>query len=68
VIGDFAVTHTHDIDGLELNLAARRRHAKEFSLVGPVIGFVRRHTVAIGKLPMNLGVKVGKRRARASDN
>ena len=44
------------------NLAARRRHAKEFSSVRPVIGFVRRHAVAIGKLPMDVGVKVGKRR------
>ena len=61
MIGDFAVTHTHDVDGLELNLAARRRHAKEFSPVCPVIGFVGRHTISIGSLPMDVGVKVGKR-------
>src|SRR5918999_6474004 len=60
VLDDFAVTHAHDIDGLELDLATRRRHAKEFSPVHPVIGFVRRHPVAIGKRPMNVGVKVGK--------
>ena len=61
VLGDLAVAHAHDIDGLELNFAAGRRHAQEFSPVRPVIGFVRRHAVAIGKLPMDVGVKVGKR-------
>lgn len=61
MIGDLAVTHTHDVDGLELNLAARRRHAKEVSLVRPVIGLVGRHTISIGNLPMDVGVKVGKR-------
>src|SRR5438309_1913124 len=29
--------------------------------MGPVIGLVRRHAVAIGELPMNVGVKVGER-------
>ena len=62
VLGDLAVAYAHDIDGLELNFAAGRRHAKEFSSVRPVIGLVRRHAVAIGNLPMDVGVKVGKRR------
>ena len=29
--------------------------------MGPVIGLVRRHAVAVGKLPMDVGVKVGER-------
>ena len=60
VLGDLAVAHAHDINGLEMNFAARRRHAQEFSPVGPVIGLVRRHAVAICELPMDVGVKVGK--------
>ena len=63
MLGDLAVAHPHDIDGLELNFAAGRRHAEEFSPVCPVIGLVGRHAVAIGNLPMDVGVKVGKRRA-----
>jgi L,D-transpeptidase catalytic domain len=66
VLGNFAIPHAHDIDGLEFNLAARRRHPKEFSAVRPVIGFVRRHAVPIGKLPMNFGVKVGECGAQRS--
>ena len=61
VLGDLAVAHPHDIDGLELNLAARRLHPKEFSSVRPAIGFVRRHAVSICKLPMDVGVKVEER-------
>jgi hypothetical protein len=33
VLGDLAVAHAHDVDGLELNFASRRRHAQEFSPV-----------------------------------
>ena len=61
VLSDLAVAYAHDVDGLELNFATRRRHAQEFSPVGPVIGLVRRHAVAVGKLPMDVGVKVGER-------
>src|SRR4051812_11437184 len=60
VLGDLAVAHAHDINGLELNLTARRCHAQEFSPVRPVVGLVRRHAVAICKLPMDFRVKVGK--------
>jgi hypothetical protein len=41
VLGDLAVAHAHDINGLELNLTARRCHAQEFSPVRPVVGLVR---------------------------
>ena len=60
VFGDLAVTHPHDVDRLELNLAASWRHAQEFSPVRAVISLVRRHAVAIGELPMDLGMKVGE--------
>src|SRR3981081_4928647 len=61
VRGDLAIAHAHDIDGLELNLTARRCHAQELSSVSPVIGLIRRHAVTVGKLPMDVGVKVGER-------
>ena len=61
MLGDFAVANAHDVHGLELNLATRRRHAQEFSPMRPVIGLVRRHPVAIGKLSVDVGVKVGER-------
>ena len=66
MLGDLAIAHPHDIDGLELNLPARRRHAQKFSAMRPVIGLVRRHAVPIGKLPMNFGVKVGECGAQRS--
>ena len=61
MFGDSSVAHAHDIDGLESNFPTSRGHAQEFSTVRPVIGLVRRHAVAIGKLPMDVGVKVGER-------
>jgi hypothetical protein len=66
MLGDLAIAHPHDIDGLELNLPARRRHAQKFSAMRPVIGLVCRHAVPIGKLPMNFGVKVGECGAQCS--
>jgi hypothetical protein len=60
VFSDLAVTHPHDVDRLELNLVASRRHAQELSPVRAVISLIGRHAVAIGELPMNLGMKVGK--------
>ena len=61
MLGNLAAAYAHDIDGLEVNLAAGRRHPQEFSPVRPMIGFVRGHAVAISELPMNVGLKVGKR-------
>ena len=60
MLGDLAVAHAHDVDGLELNFAACRRHAEKFSQVRPVVSLVGRHPVAIGKLPMDFGVEVGE--------
>ena len=54
----------HDVDGLELNCTARRRYAQKFPSVRPVIGLVRRHAVAIGQHPMDIGVKARKRGAQ----
>jgi hypothetical protein len=63
MVGDLAALHPHDVDGLELNFTARGRHAEEFAPMRSVIRFVSRHAVTIGKLPMDVGVKVGKRRS-----
>jgi hypothetical protein len=41
-----------------LNLAAGRRHAEEFTAMGAVVSLVGGHAVAIGKLPMDVCVKV----------
>jgi hypothetical protein len=60
MLSDLAVAHAHDVDCLELNFAACRWNAQLFSPMRPVIGLVRRHVVAIGDLPMDVGVKVGK--------
>ncbi len=61
MFGDLAVTHPHDIHRLELDLAASWRDAQKFSSVSAVISFVGRHAITIGGLPMDLGMKVGKR-------
>src|SRR2546430_10178238 len=66
MLRDLAIAHPHDIDGLELNLPARRRHAQKFSAMRPTIGPVRRHAVPIGKLPMNFSVQVGECGAQRS--
>src|SRR5215831_5529937 len=58
MVGYFAVLHAHDIDRLEMNLALRWRDAKERSFMRPVVGLVSRHTISIGKLPVDLRVEV----------
>jgi hypothetical protein len=63
VVGDPAVLHAHHIDGLELNRTPGRCDAEEVPAMRSVIGLVRRHAIALGKLPVNLGVKIRKRGA-----
>jgi fermentation-respiration switch protein FrsA (DUF1100 family) len=53
MLGDLPVAHAHDVDGLELNFSARRRHPEKLPKVRPMIGLVGRYPVAIGKLPMD---------------
>jgi hypothetical protein len=57
MLGDLAIAHPHDIDGLELNLPARRRHAQKFSAMRPVIGLVCRHADSF--LIQRAGCKAG---------
>ena len=60
MVGDFSVMHTHDIDRLEMDFAVSWSDAKKWSFVCAVVRLVRRHSVAVGKLPVDLRVKVGK--------
>src|SRR5262245_2942635 len=60
MVGYFAVLHAHDIDGLEVNFAMSWNDAKEKSFMRPVVGLVSSHTISVGKLPVDFGVKVGE--------
>src|SRR5215469_673939 len=60
MVGDFAVLHTHDVDRLEMDLAMSWSNAKEGPSVSAVVRLVRCHSVAVGKLPVDLGMKVGE--------
>jgi hypothetical protein len=46
-----------------MNFAMRRSNSEEWAIVRAVIGFVGRHAIAVRELPMNLRMKVRKRRA-----
>jgi len=58
VLGNLAVAHAHHVDGLELDSPACRGAAEELTLMRAMVSLVRRHAIAIGKLPMNVGVEV----------
>src|SRR5882762_8071777 len=60
VLGDLAVAHAHHVHGLELDFATSWREAEEFALVRAMVGFVRRHPVPIGELPVDVRVEVRK--------
>src|SRR4029434_2364186 len=57
---DLPVTHPHDIDCFELDLAMGWSDAQERPFMRAVIGLVGRHAFTIGKLPVNLGMKIRK--------
>src|SRR5207244_12128985 len=61
VLGDLAVDDPHGVNGVETDLLPCGRNTEELSLVGAVIGLVRRHDVAGGHLPVDLGTEVGER-------
>ena len=63
MLGNLAVPHAHDIDGLELNFATSRRDAEEVPFVRAMISLIRRDAIAVGKLPMDFSMKVGESRA-----
>ena len=60
VFGDLAVAHSHHVDAFKMNFAMSWRNAEKRSFMRAVIRFVCRHPVAIGQLPMDLRMKVGK--------
>ncbi len=60
MLGDPAVADAHHVDGLKVNFAVSWSDAEKISFVCSVVCLVRDHPVAIGKLPMDLWVKVGK--------
>src|SRR5215831_13564241 len=61
MVGDPAVLDTHDVDRLEMNLAMSWSDSKKWPLMSAVVRFVRSHSIAISKLPMDLRLKVRER-------
>src|SRR6266699_6834386 len=47
-----------------MNFAMGRSNSEEWPIVRAVIGYVRRHAIAFRELPVNLRMKVRKRRAQ----
>ena len=60
MVGDFAVLDTHDIDRLEMDFTVSWSDAKKGSFVSAVVRLVRCHSVTIGKLPVDVRMKVGE--------
>src|SRR5262250_701515 len=60
MVGDFSVLHTHDIDRLEMDVTVSWSDAKKGPFVSAVVRLVRCHSVTVGKLPVNLRMKVGE--------
>jgi|SRR5215469_2071226 hypothetical protein len=61
MVGDFSMSHTHDIDRLEMDSTVSWSNTKERPFVTAMVRLVSYHSVTIGKLPMNLCVQVGER-------
>ena len=53
VIGDPAGFDAHDIDSFEVDSSVSWSDAKKWSFVCAVVRLVRRHSVAVGKLPVD---------------
>jgi hypothetical protein len=60
MVGDFSVLHTHDIDRLEMDFTVGWSNAKKGPFVSAAVRLVRCHSVTVGKLPVNLCMKVGE--------
>jgi len=58
MVSDPAILDTHDIDSLEMDLAMSWSDAKKGPFVSAVVRFVCCHSVTVGKLPVDLRVKV----------
>jgi hypothetical protein len=64
VLDDLAVPHPHGVDRLEVDLPTGGGDAEEQPLVGAMVGLVGRDEVAVGGLPVDLGMEVGERLAQ----
>src|SRR6516165_7031625 len=60
MVSDFAVLDTHDVEGLEMDFSVSWSDAKKGSFVSAVVRLVRCHPVTVGKLPVDLRMKVGE--------
>jgi hypothetical protein len=60
MVGDPAFLDTHDVDRLEIDFTVSWSDAKKGPFVSAVVRLVRCHSVTIGKLPVDLGMKVGE--------
>lgn len=58
---DPPVTHPHDIDRLEVDLAMGWSDAQERPFMRSVISLVSRHAIAIRELPVNFRMEVRER-------
>src|SRR5262245_32269610 len=60
MVRDPAILDTHDVDSLEMDPAMSWSDAKTGPFVSAVIRLVCCHSVTVGKLPVDLRVKVGE--------
>src|SRR5215510_10611943 len=60
MVGDFSALHTHDIDRLEMDFTVSWGDAKKGPFVSAVVRLVGCHSVTVGKLPVDLRMKVGE--------
>jgi len=60
VIGDLAVLDAHDIHSFEVDSSVSWSDPKKGPFVSAVVRLVRSHSVTVGKLPVDLRMKVGE--------
>src|SRR5215471_7654575 len=60
MVGDPAVLYPHDVDRLEMDFSVSWSDAKKVPFVRAVVRLVRCHSVTVGKLPVDLRMKVGE--------
>lgn len=58
MFGDLSLAYVHDINGFEVDQSAGWRHAKEWSLVCSMICLIGYHQAAVGRLLMNICMKI----------
>src|SRR5215813_9255759 len=61
MVCNLAILYSHDIDGFELDAAVSWSHPKKSPFMGAIVCLVCRHSIGIGKLPVDLRMKVRKR-------